>query len=89
MGAVHSTVNLALSVIPQQFLLPGLFIIACFISMAEMPSSPLKPALIGATAAIVPIDVPIDIEIKQACSEIIFLLFPIRPSRQSGRKKHK
>ncbi|WP_306797195.1 Na+/H+ antiporter NhaC family protein, partial [Bacillus sp. GbtcB15] len=34
MGAVHSTVNLALSVIPQQFLLPGQFIIACFISIS-------------------------------------------------------
>lgn len=39
---------------------------AAIVIAPEMPSSPLRPALIGATAAIVPIDVPIDIEIKQA-----------------------
>ena len=34
MGAVDATVNFALSVIPQNFLVVGLFIIACFISLA-------------------------------------------------------
>ncbi|MEC2018037.1 MULTISPECIES: Na+/H+ antiporter NhaC family protein [Bacillus] len=48
MGAVHSTVNLALSVIPQQFLLPGLFIIACFISISMGTS-------MGTIAAVAPI----------------------------------
>ena len=31
MGAVDSTVNLALSVVPQNLLMVGIFIIACFI----------------------------------------------------------
>lgn len=48
MGAVHSTVNLALSIIPQQFILPGLFIIACFISVSMGTS-------MGTIAAVAPI----------------------------------
>ncbi|MEC1678905.1 Na+/H+ antiporter NhaC family protein [Bacillus mojavensis] len=48
MGAVHSTVNLALSIIPQQFILPGLFIIACFISVSMGTS-------MGTIAAVTPI----------------------------------
>ncbi|MFS0638859.1 Na+/H+ antiporter NhaC family protein [Mesobacillus foraminis] len=34
MGAVESTVNLALSVVPQNLLMVGIFIIACFISLS-------------------------------------------------------
>ncbi len=34
MGAVDSTVNLMLSLLPPSFLLPGLFLAACFISLA-------------------------------------------------------
>lgn len=34
MGAVDSTVNLALSIVPQNLLMVGIFIIACFISLA-------------------------------------------------------
>ncbi|HBM17304.1 MAG TPA: sodium:proton antiporter [Lentisphaeria bacterium] len=33
-GAVSSTVNFALSVLPAQVLIPGIFLIACFISLA-------------------------------------------------------
>jgi Na+/H+ antiporter NhaC len=34
MGAVDSTVNLALSIVPQNLLMVGIFIIACFISLS-------------------------------------------------------
>ncbi len=34
MGAVDSTVNLALSVVPQNLLMIGMFVIACFISLS-------------------------------------------------------
>ena len=33
-GAVSSTVNMALTYLPQKILLPGIFLIACFISLA-------------------------------------------------------
>ncbi len=51
-GGVESTVNLGLSVIPPQFIVPGLFIIACFISVSMGTS-------MGTIAALVPIAVGI------------------------------
>ena len=51
-GGVESTVNLGLSVIPPQFVVPGLFIIACFISLSMGTS-------MGTIAALVPIAVGI------------------------------
>lgn len=51
-GGVESTVNLGLSVIPPQFVVPGLFIIACFISVSMGTS-------MGTIAALVPIAVGI------------------------------
>lgn len=33
-GAVSSTVNLVLSILPAQILIPGIFVVACFISLA-------------------------------------------------------
>lgn len=48
MGAVDATVNFALSIIPQNFLIIGLFIIACFISLAMGTS-------VGTIVALVPI----------------------------------
>ena len=48
MGAVDATVNLALSVLPPNMILPGLFIAACFISMSIGTS-------VGTIVALVPI----------------------------------
>lgn len=48
MGGVESTVNLGVSIIPVQLLLPGIFIISCFISTALGTS-------MGTIAAIMPI----------------------------------
>lgn len=52
MGGVESTVNLGVTIIPIQFLLPGLFIISSFISTAMGTS-------MGTIAAIMPIAVGI------------------------------
>ncbi|WML39212.1 Na+/H+ antiporter NhaC family protein [Neobacillus sp. OS1-2] len=52
MGAVDSTVNLALSVVPQNLLMVGIFIIACFISLAMGTS-------MGTIVALAPIGVGI------------------------------
>lgn len=50
MGAVDSTVNFALSLIPANFITPGIFIISCFISLATGTS-------VGTIAAVGPIAV--------------------------------
>ncbi|KMY56106.1 sodium:proton antiporter [Bacillus sp. FJAT-27231] len=52
MGAVDSTVNFALSVVPQNLLIVGLFIIACFISLSMGTS-------MGTIVALAPIGVGI------------------------------
>ncbi|MGE7780314.1 Na+/H+ antiporter NhaC family protein [Peribacillus sp. NPDC097264] len=52
MGAVASTVNLALSIVPQNLLMVGLFIIACFISLSMGTS-------MGTIVALAPIGVGI------------------------------
>lgn len=52
MGAVDSTVNFALSVVPQNLLVVGLFIIACFISLSMGTS-------VGTIVALAPIGVGI------------------------------
>jgi Na+/H+ antiporter NhaC len=52
MGAVDSTVNLALSLIPQNFLMVGIFVIACFISLSMGTS-------VGTIVALAPIGVGI------------------------------
>lgn len=48
MGAIEATVNFALSVVPQNLLVVGLFVIACFISMAMGTS-------VGTIVALAPI----------------------------------
>lgn len=48
MGGVDSTVNLSLSILPSNLLVPGLFIIACFISVSMGTS-------VGTIAALAPI----------------------------------
>ncbi|MBD1382300.1 Na+/H+ antiporter NhaC family protein [Metabacillus arenae] len=55
MGAVESTVNLALSVLPQSLLVVGLFIIAAFVSLSMGTST-------GTIAALAPISVGISSE---------------------------
>jgi Na+/H+ antiporter NhaC len=52
MGAVDSTVNLALSIVPQNLLMVGIFIIACFISLSMGTS-------MGTIVALAPIGVGI------------------------------
>jgi Na+/H+ antiporter NhaC len=52
MGAVDSTVNLALSVVPQNLLMVGIFVIACFISLSMGTS-------VGTIVALAPIGVGI------------------------------
>lgn len=52
MGAVDSTVNLGLSLLPSSLLLPGIFIIGCFISLSIGTS-------MGTIVALVPIAVGI------------------------------
>nr|WP_239583529.1 Na+/H+ antiporter NhaC family protein [Metabacillus iocasae] len=68
MGAVESTVNLALSVLPQSFLVVGLFIIGAFISLSMGTST-------GTIAALAPIAVGIssetDIAISLAMAAVI------------------
>lgn len=56
MGAVESTVNLALSFVPGQFMVAGLFIIAAFISVSMGTST-------GTIAALAPISAGISAEI--------------------------
>lgn len=52
MGAVDATVNLALHVLPDSLLLPGIFLAACFISLAIGTS-------VGTIAALTPVAVGI------------------------------
>lgn len=52
MGAVESTVNMALSVVPQNLLIVGIFVIACFISLSMGTS-------MGTIVALAPIGVGI------------------------------
>ena len=50
-GGVDSTVNFGLSVMPPQFMVPGLFVIGCFISLSMGPSmgtiTALAPIALG------------------------------------------
>lgn len=68
MGAVDATVNLALSVLPQSFLIAGLFIIGAFISLAMGTS-------MGTIAALAPIAVGIseqtDISVALAMATVV------------------
>lgn len=68
MGAVDSTVNLALSFIPQNLLMVGIFIIACFISLSMGTS-------MGTVVALAPIGVALsaetDISVALAMAAII------------------
>ena len=52
MGAIDATVNLTLSIMPNSLLLPGIFLAACFISLAIGTS-------VGTIAALVPVAVGI------------------------------
>ena len=68
MGAVESTVNLALSIVPQNLLMVGLFIIACFISLSMGTS-------MGTIVALAPIGVGIsdqtDISVALSMAAVI------------------
>lgn len=68
MGAVDSTVNLGISLLPSNLLIPGMFIISCFIALSIGTS-------MGTIVALVPIGVglanKIDIEIALAVGAIV------------------
>ncbi|MFK2825504.1 Na+/H+ antiporter NhaC family protein [Bacillus sp. B190/17] len=68
MGAVESTVNLALSVLPHNLLIVGLFFIACFISLSMGTST-------GTVVALAPIGVGIsgqtDVSLALAMGAVI------------------
>ena len=68
MGAVDSTVNLGLSLLPSNLLIPGIFIISCFISLSIGTS-------MGTIVALVPIAVgianKINIEVALAVGAIV------------------
>lgn len=68
MGAVDSTVNLGLSLLPSNLLIPGMFIISCFIALSIGTS-------MGTIVALVPIAVglanKIDIEVALAVGAIV------------------
>lgn len=68
MGAVDSTVNLGISLLPSNLLIPGMFIISCFIALSIGTS-------MGTIVALVPIAVglanKIDIEVALAVGAIV------------------
>jgi Na+/H+ antiporter NhaC len=68
MGAVDATVNLALSILPQNLLIVGMFVIACFISLSMGTS-------MGTIVALAPIGVGIsgqtDIPVALAIAAVI------------------
>ena len=68
MGAVDSTVNLGLSLLPSNLLIPGIFIISCFIALSIGTS-------MGTIVALVPIAVglanKINIEVALAVGAIV------------------
>ncbi|GLB60877.1 Na+/H+ antiporter NhaC family protein [Cytobacillus sp. NCCP-133] len=68
MGAVDSTVNLALNFVPQNLLMVGIFVIACFISLSMGTST-------GTVVALAPIGVALsaetDISIALAMAAVI------------------
>ena len=65
MGAVESTVNLSLSILPTNLLVAGLFIIACFISVSMGTS-------VGTITALT----PIGIGIAQKTGYFLTILYP-------------
>lgn len=94
MGAVESTVNLALSFVPGQFMVAGLFIIAAFISVSMGTSTgtiaALAPISAGISAEIgVPAAYSVAAVVGARCSVITYHLFPIRPLPLSAHKRRK
>lgn len=68
MGAVDATVTLALRLLPSSFLLPGIFLAACFISLAVGTSC-------GTIAALIPVAVGIaqhtDVSAPLVCAIVV------------------
>lgn len=95
MGAVHSTVNLALSIIPQTVYTARAFyhclFYFCFdgnINGDDCAVTPISAGLSGELG--LPTAIAIAPKLSgELCLEIIFLLFRTQPSRQYGHKKHK
>ena len=90
-GGASSTANLLLSIIPGRFVVPGLFVIACLISMAMGTS-------VGTISVLAPIACKVSengisccrsvwaLLSEARCSEIISLLFLIQPLLRPRRR---
>ena len=91
MGAIDATVNLSLQLLPDNLLLGGIFLAACFISLSIGTSvgtivalTPLAAGIARETEAGLPLLVAI--VAGGAFSATTCHLYPIRPSRQPVRK---
>lgn len=93
MGAVESTVNLALSFVPGQFMVAGLFIIAAFISVSMGTSTGTIAALAPQQGSAPKSAFRRPIRLLRLwgarCSVITYHLFPIRPLPLSAHKRRK
>lgn len=67
MGAVESTVNLTLNILPANFLLPGLFLAACFISLSIGTS-------VGTIAALTPVAVGMAGEMNTSIAFVVAII---------------
>ena len=67
MGAIEATVNLSLSFLPSQFILSGLFLAACFISLSVGTS-------VGTIAALVPIAANVASQTEQSLPMMIAIV---------------
>lgn len=67
MGAVESVVNLTLNILPANFLLPGLFLAACFISLSIGTS-------VGTIAALTPVAVGMAGEMNTSIAFVVAII---------------
>ena len=67
MGAIETTVNLSLAFLPSQFILSGLFLAACFISLSVGTS-------VGTIAALVPIAANVASQTEQSLPMMIAIV---------------
>lgn len=67
MGAVESVVNLTLNILPANFLLPGLFLAACFISLSIGTS-------VGTIAALTPVAVGMAGEMNTSIAFVLAII---------------
>ena len=94
MGGVDSTVNLALSILPQGFIIAGIFVIGAFISLAMGTSmgtiAALAPIAVGISGQLIS---PLRLQwlplLAGRCLVIIYHLFQIQQSQLYVHKEQK